>query len=427
MRLHRIHIEGYKRIESATVMCGDATFLIGPNNSGKTSVLSALSHLLSPLKRISEVEYYSVRDDATGEQKTLSNRIVLEGEFRNVPVEAKSWRGFKGRVLEYAAGDTGESGLRLTYRKTYELGKDVLVEVRSRTRTISPQFEDIKSPQDLIDRGIEAEAVEQIFPDLAKKFTAATRAQLEELDEIWSVGDEETWFQNPGGIPQVVLARLPRYLLIPAGDSSHEIAGGGVLSKTLNELFEDVRGGSENYKKAQKYLDALAHELDPEDAASEFGKMLAELNAVISSVFPESKIHASADLSDPDKSLKPTFAVELSSNIRTPVDHQGTGMVRAAVFGVLRFRQRWLAKREDKGSARSLIIGFEEPEIYLHPSAANQMRDTICELSGHDSQIIATTHSPFLIDISRKPRQVLNRFAVAGEAIQVQPFSVTEG
>ncbi|WP_318351672.1 AAA family ATPase [Klebsiella pneumoniae] len=43
--------------------------------------------------------------------------------------------------------------------------------------------------------------------------------------------------------------------------------------------------------------------------------------------------------------------------------------------------------------ARSLIIGFEEPEIYLHPSAANQMRDIIYDLSGLSSQII-TTHSP---------------------------------
>ncbi|WP_318351617.1 hypothetical protein [Klebsiella pneumoniae] len=45
-------------------------------------------------------------------------------------------------------------------------------------------------------------------------------------------------------------------------------------------------------------------------------------------------------------------------------------MVRAAVFGLLRFRQEWLRKRGE--DARSLIIGFEEPEIYLHPSAANK-------------------------------------------------------
>ncbi|MDX2262265.1 MAG: ATP-dependent endonuclease [Gemmatimonadales bacterium] len=426
MRLHQIRIEGYKRIQTATIVCGDATFLIGANNSGKTSVLAAIGYLLSGNKRIPETEYTCVHDELTGERKTVNSRIVLEGEFRNVPAAAKAWRGFKGRTFDYDPGETGESGICLTYRKTYDLGKDVVIEIKSRTRSLAPAYEDIKAPQDLIDRGLPAEQVTELFPDLTKKFTVASRVALEAIDDIWLLGSDEEWFQNPGGIPGVVLARLPRYLFIPAGDSSHEIAGSGVLSRTLNELFEDVRGASHNYREAQKLLDELAKELDPTDSTSEFGKMLLELNGVIASIFPESTIHAKADLSDPNKSLRPSFTIELSSNVRTPVDHQGTGMVRAAVFGVLRYRQRWLARREDTESIRPLIIGFEEPEIYLHPSAANQMRDTIYGLSGSDSQIIATTHSPFLIDLSRKPRQVLNRFALAGGAVEVKAFSVTE-
>jgi len=100
-------------------------------------------------------------------------------------------------------------------------------------------------------------------------------------------------------------------------------------------------------------------------------------------------------------------------------------MVRAAVFGMLRFRQKWLSKREDE-NARSLIICFEEPEIYLHPSAANQMRDAIYDLSSSNSQIVASTHSPYIIDISRKPRQVLNRLQEAGSTIASESFTVTD-
>lgn len=426
MKLHHLRIEGYKRIEAATVLFGDATFLIGPNNTGKSTVLSAITHLLSANKRIPEIEYYSVHDDVTDERKTVSNRIVLEAEFRNLPVEAQTWRGFKGRIFEYDPGDSGETGLCLTYRKTYELGKDVVIELKSKTRAMKAQYEDVTTPQELIDLGIAADLVGDLFDDLGKKLTPATRAKMQEINDIWDIGTEDTWFQNPGGIPGIVLSRLPRYIIIPADTASNEMSGGGVLPKTLNELFEDVRGSSHNYREAQRFLNELAKELDPSDSTSEFGKMIIELNAIISNIFPESKIHARADLSDPDKSLKPAFTVELSSNIRTPVDHQGAGMVRSAVFGILRFRQKWLSKREDQGIKRSIIIGFEEPEIYLHPSAANQMRDTIYDLSAQDSQIVATTHSPFLIDLSRKPRQVLNRFAFAGGAIQVQPFNVTD-
>ena len=153
--------------------------------------------------------------------------------------------------------------------------------------------------------------------------------------------------------------------------------------------------------------------------------MLGALNSVLASVFPESMIHATTSLSDPKTALKPTFIVEMSSNVRTPVSHQGSGMVRAAAFGMLRFRQKWLSKKEDAHN-RALIVCFEEPEIYLHPSAANQMRNTIYELSGKDSQIIATTHSPFVIDLSRKPKQILNSLRATKDGIQANPLNVTE-
>lgn len=197
-----------------------------------------------------------------------------------------------------------------------------------------------------------------------------------------------------------------------------------MLHKILHELFKDVREISANYKEAQTSLSLLAKELDPGDAGSEFGKMMVELNAVLGGVFPESRIYAAADLSSPD-ALIPTFAIEMSSNIRTTVANQGTGMVRAAVFGLLRFRQQWLKRREGNDE-RGLIIGFEEPEIYLHPSAANQMRDLIYDLSGESSQIVATTHSPYLIDLSRKPKQVLNRFQYDKGHTSVLAFSVSE-
>ena len=73
-----------------------------------------------------------------------------------------------------------------------------------------------------------------------------------------------------------------------------------------------------------------------------------------------------------------------------------------------------------------MIICFEEPEIYLHPSAANQMRNTLYELSSVNSQIVATTHSPYLIDISRERRQILNRLKNDENFIICDTFSVWE-
>ncbi|MFX1739228.1 AAA family ATPase [Paraburkholderia sp. A1RI_3L] len=429
MKLHSLKIDGYKRIQSVKLLFGDATFLIGPNNAGKSTVLKAIEWLLSAKKAIPSSEYFSVVDGETGETKPVVDTITLEAEFRNLPMEAKQWRGFKGRIFSYPTDDESDTGLSVTYRKTFSLGKDVVIEFRSKEREIKPEFSDYKTGQDLIDKGAPLTEVKELFADLGAKIGSSKGAleKLEQLDAIWDTKDSETWFQNPGGIPGVVLKMLPRFLLIPADTSVAEIEGtsSGVLGKTLNELFEDVRSASENYNKAQEYLNKLALELDPEDSGSEFGKMIIELNAVLAGVFPESQLHATANLSDPNTALRPTFNVEMSSNVRTPVAHQGSGMIRAAAFGMLRFRQRWLSRREDD-HARSLIVCFEEPEIYLHPSAANQMRDTIYELSGQESQIIATTHSPFIIDLSRKPKQILNSLRFDGSGITSSPFNVTD-
>lgn len=428
MRLHSLEIHGFRRIRSARVMFGDATFLIGPNNSSKSSVLKALEVLLSANKRLPESNYLSEVDVETGETKVALDKVILLAEFRNLPNEARNWRGFKGRILGYEVPPgSDETGLSVQYPKTYPLGKDVIIEIRSKKRTRKPEFESCKTPQELIDSGIDNELVSELFGDLSKKLTAKETPLLEAIDEMWDVGTEEEWFENPGGIAGNVLSKLPRFLLIPAESSAEEITDErkGTLTKTLTELFEDVRDASENYKEAQKYLDKLAAELDPSDATSEFGKMMNELNIILAGVFPDAKLHAAADLSEPDKVLVPKYQVEMSSNVRTPVGQQGTGVVRSAVFALLRFRQRWVARRED-ATPRGLLIGFEEPEIYLHPSAANSMRDSIYELSTGASQIVATTHSPYMIDLSRKPRQVLNRFSAASTGVNVVPFNVTD-
>ena len=262
-----------------------------------------------------------------------------------------------------------------------------------------------------------------------KKISDKNKDKLCDIYELWDINpNKQEWVKNPGGIPGNVLSKLPHYLLIPAEDKTSEMGvdgKSGTMISILQDLFKDVREQSENYKKAQEYLNKLSEELDPTDSDKEFGKMMSGLNGVISEIFPLAKINATANLSDPDTALKPTFDITMSSNVSTPINYQGTGMIRAAVFSLLRFRKQW-EERKNEGFKRGLIIGFEEPEIYLHPNAANKMRNTIYELATHNSQIVCTTHSPFMIDLSRKPRQVLNSFSINQDSfVNITPFNIS--
>lgn len=433
MKLYSLIVEGFRRHSCTEVVFSDATFLIGQNNAGKSSILAALKYLLSDEKRIPENEFLYSGDNR------VSNKIVLTAEFRNVSQEAENWRGFKGRVLKYPVSEDclDDTGLSIVYRKTYEIGQDCVIEMKQLKRTIKECFSNCKTLQDYIDGGLDEEEIKELFPEkgMGVKLNAKDKAVIKEIDSLYDIDEnEEEWFVNPGGIPGNVLSRIPKFLLIPAQDKTEELNGNkGTLTETLNELFNDVRDSSENYKMAQEYLEKLAMELDPSKEESEFGKMMKELNNVLDGVFPNTEILAKASLSDSDKSIKPQFEISMQSNVKTDVQLQGTGMIRAAVFALLRYKtDRDLIKGK---TSRPLIIGFEEPEIYLHPNAAQQMRDTIYDLaSSKNNQIVCTTHSPYMIDISKKPSQVLNSLSVEKydyngviiEGVKVNAFTTTD-
>lgn len=231
------------------------------------------------------------------------------------------------------------------------------------------------------------------------------------------------------------MSKLPKYLLIPAQDSEEEISGAsGTLQKTLNELFSEVREKSENYRMAQEYLDKLAKELDPSDKSTEVSKMIGEINGIISDVFPHTGISARSNLSDADKVIKPGFDIQMNSNVSTPSNLQGTGLIRSAVFALLRYKAL-RDNKKDTTQERQLIIGFEEPEIYLHPNAISKMRDTIYSLAeSGNNQIVCTTHSPYMIDLNKKPRQTLNRLSLTTYnlegntelTVESVPFNITK-
>ena len=104
MRIHSFSISGYRRLAETTIRFGDATFLIGANNSGKSSVVNGLEALLSGKTRLPDSSYFSKRTSG-GETERVADEITLEAEFRGLPEDAKEWRGFRGRVHAYIDED----------------------------------------------------------------------------------------------------------------------------------------------------------------------------------------------------------------------------------------------------------------------------------------------------------------------------------
>lgn len=416
MQLYSLCIEGFRKHYKTEIKFSDSTFLIGENNVGKSSVLYALDYLLGANSSIPIDEFYALEEE--GKRKIAVENIVFTAEFRRIPREANSWRGFKGRLLNYEPdiNDPFDTGLKFIYRKTYPKGGKVKIETFENLKVLKSKFKDCICIQDYLDAGLSEDELTDEIKKIKydKKLSTKERALFDVIEDIFDIDySKEGWVENPGGIPQNVLSKLPKYLLIPAQDSEGEISGtSGTLQRTLNELFNEVREKSENYRLAQEYLNKLAQELDPSDDSTEISKMIGEINSIISDVFPHTGISALANLSDADKVIRPVFDIQMNSNVSTSSKLQGTGLIRSTVFALLRYKAL-RDNKKDITQERQLIIGFEEPEIYLHPNAISKMRDTIYSLAeSGNNQIVCTTHSPYMIDLSKKPKQTLNRLSL---------------
>ncbi len=437
MKLDYFYIKGFRRLKESKIICGDATFLIGENNIGKSSALKAMEIFFSDGVKVSDQDFFM-----NTETEYQADEIILEAKFTDVPEEANTWRGFKGRIIKETFN--GNQINTIYYRKTFGRNGTLKREMKTFAKSIKQEFATAKNLDEFIVAGISEELISEIFPenDKTKTLAAKDKEKLELISEIWNVDEENNdWANNPGGIEGNIIIHLPKYLLIPAEHRKGEIEdSSGTLQKMMRDLFEDVRDTSENYKEAQKYLNLLAEELDPADENKEFGKMLLDINNIIGGVFTDTKIHIGTNLSDPASSIKPSFDIEISSNVKTKPERQGMGSLRSTVFALLRYRENFAERKRAEGvELRPIIIGFEEPEMYLHPNAAALMRDKIYELatSSH-SKIICTTHSPYMIDLSKKvdeaefPKQVLNLFKLEHDQVlnflvcRSTPFNTTQ-
>lgn len=121
-----------------------------------------------------------------------------------------------------------------------------------------------------------------------------------------------------------------------------------------------------------------------QDLATEFEEIRKYMTKNVSGL---KKLNPTTDF-DWSKSLK-KFDLNLEfegQNFDVPISHKGTGFKRLLMVAYFEY----LA---NKKSIKNQIFAIEEPETYLHPSAQQDLLNSIVRIS-EDSQFFLTTHSP---------------------------------
>jgi len=401
MKLKTLRILNFRCCKEVTIELGSMHALVGANNAGKSTILKALDLLFNPsTSKISDESFWdrntnlTIRIEAVfvdltaSEKSALENNLRPDGTFhfaRTVEVKA-----------EGAGDEEGEGKISILPHYNKPVPKyPWLVETNVNAAAIK---EWLKTPDQLIANGKSFAEIVGTKPKVEEWKSAATAFAKQHLGPE---DFEPLWFLNPKGFPNVLKANLPHFELIPAvRDAADE-------SKVLKTnpfgrlIHEIVRTLDDNLKtEISDKLKATTRTLNREGKEERLAGIIEVENSMkeyLSELMP-------ADLeiefqSPTIETLLTTPKIFVDDGFRGAIDGKGHGLQRAVIFSILRSYAKLVTTKKQE-SKRTLILGVEEPELYMHPTAQRTIRRMFRTIADGGDQVLFSTHSALLVDVA---------------------------
>lgn len=211
------------------------------------------------------------------------------------------------------------------------------------------------------------------------------------------------WRVNPAGIPEALKALFPEPIVIGAMEDAVEDAAKAKTTTTIGKLLAEFTGAIE---------DAHAHEVNQvlQQLRASFSANGVQRSAalqrfddaassLVHDFFPGVRLHLEIPVPDMSAMLKGgTIKVSEREGAVRDFETLGHGAQRSIQMALVRYLadiRRTDATNEAPPAQRLLII--DEPELYLHPQAVEQLRSALTALSNNGYQVLFSTHSPMMI------------------------------
>lgn len=224
----------------------------------------------------------------------------------------------------------------------------------------------------------------QIVSDLGEEPNKSGRGKknilrIEQIKTILADKERKEIYHELGdflkNIEKTYEVSLPEYSLFDAEQDLNIEATNfqSQFKPIISAYFETTKDKTAEIEKGLK-----------DDLATEFEEIRKYMTKNVSGL---KKLNPSTEF-DWSKSLK-KFDLNLEfdgQNFDVPISHKGTGFKRLLMVAYFEY----LASKK---SIKNQIFAIEEPETYLHPSAQQDLLNSIIRISDN-SQFFLTTHSP---------------------------------
>lgn len=389
MKLRYLGIRRYRCLREFSLDVDDFLVILGHNNAGKSTLLQALSLLLSSSVRgIDENAFF---------RREIGAPIILTSEFGQLA----PWE------LEVLGPWIVDDVLCLRKEYSLEVSGRIAVTYCARVQVpteewLKDDFEDY-SKRDVVSKLPLAPFLPsggKISRDAYKAATSKYKAANPDRIEY-----RVEWVRNPTGFKAALERSLPEIHLLPAlRDVTDETRPSSttLLGKLTSAMADRVvQANSAAYDRLQHSLEQIRQVV----AGPDGNKMdeIRELQARIESVLAawDVKLDLQIDVPDIQRLFLSGISLSVDDGVPTSIEEKGHGLQRSLLFSLIRLWADY--GRQNEASAlssnrRSLIFAFEEPELYLHPQMCRAVYDDLKVVSASE-QVILCTHSSHFVNM----------------------------
>ncbi len=381
MRLQQFNIKNYKSIKDEVgIYIDDIVVLIGPNNSGKSTILDAYEKFAS-----------------LGSSKGLTAHDFYNSDT-SIPIEMC---GIFTDITETDIRTLG--GEKWFYN-------DASLDRRNMARKYGGEWERENIP-------LESKlyyCVKWIWSDPEKPAQKQSFGLDEDLGKrVFSDG-------GSGGLDTLLQSRVPQPIRISPDksmDETKKIIISFLKEDAKDELLKTGESKAEIIQKIQDLTDTLM-----KDSKSKIDALLQQVSESSSSVFRGLELELNILSKDPvDAEVmvsESNLTVKMDGVSSSLLENQGHGVRRSVLWSALQILTHESHKREKLKKAKGkpvtiekkqYILLIDEPESFLHPPVIRDARESLYNFASQNEnwQVMATTHSPVFIDLSKKHTTII--------------------
>ncbi|MBD5388251.1 AAA family ATPase, partial [bacterium] len=457
MKIQSVHIRNFRKLKNCHIDFGEKeTVLVGANNSGKTSAISAIVWFLKNRERFTLKEFTATNWASINEigEKWLEHDSVDEAllgshQWDNIVPSMDVWinveDGEQYRVNHLIPSLSSWDGKRVGVRGQYE-PKDVkklytvYKEAKIKTKALegTEEWEKAGSPElyprNLCDFLGKGSNLREYFN--VKYYIIDPALDPEDEDEVQKTPDSELDNNPLDGLIRVDTILASRDFSDPEGQTDSDI---DTLSKQFQQYYKSsVQEDEELTSEDLKLLGGIvtANKTYDEKLRKTFEVPVGELKNINYPGFqnPEIKIRSKIQIEEAIKHDSAVqFAIQGMEELVLPEKYNGLGYrnLISIYLKLMDFREKWLKELSEGKSIEPIHIVFvEEPEAHLHAQAqqvfVKKAFEALCnnklikENSWLNTQLVLSTHSNHVVnELDLNCMRYFKRVIDTGEKIPI--------